>query len=421
MGRLTRFMRHRIPAGIGYSEERRLIILNRTFLLAFIGLGIIYSSFAVAYGWLIYKDFNRYFPYGVTLFPLLGATFIDWLIYKYLNRQRHYRLGVSVHGAILVFIIGFVTVCYGGIFSFEYAAVTIAIATMILFWHDKPVLYGATCAVIIAIWLIRAQFFTMPPQFPLPDEVRTAFFYISSAVIPMIIISMAYFIVGESERLESAFVSERDRSDALLANILPNEIADELKAKGTSEPREFKNATVLFTDFVGFTHVAERLSPKELVQELDLAFTRFDEIIKRHGLERLKTIGDSYMAVSGVPSALKDHAARAADAALEILAYIREMQNTRKRSKKPVWQIRIGLASGHLVAGIVGQSKFAYDVWGDTVNIASRMESSGKIGRINVSETTYRLLRKHFVLEPRGYIAAKNKGKMRMYFLNGRD
>jgi len=206
---------------------------------------------------------------------------------------------------------------------------------------------------------------------------------------------------------------EKQKSDELLLNILPAEVADELKESGRAMARQFDEVTVLFTDFVDFTKISENLSPQELVSELHLNFKAFDEIIERHGLEKIKTIGDAYMAVAGLPVPLADHALLAAQAALEIQTFVRQRQSGLANQ----FEIRIGLHSGPVVAGIVGVKKFAYDIWGDTVNTAARMESSSEPGKINMSGTTYALLKDTLACDYRGKITAKNKGEIDMYFL----
>jgi class 3 adenylate cyclase len=179
--------------------------------------------------------------------------------------------------------------------------------------------------------------------------------------------------------------------------------------------RQFDDVTVLFTDFVDFTKISEKLSPHELVSELHLNFKAFDDIMERFGLEKIKTIGDAYMAVSGLPVSNPQHAHLAAQAALEIQAFVQQ----RKKGMTHPFEIRIGLHSGQVVAGIVGVKKFAYDIWGDTVNTAARMESSSEPGKINLSGATYALLKDAFDCDYRGKITAKNKGEIDMYFLKG--
>ena len=209
--------------------------------------------------------------------------------------------------------------------------------------------------------------------------------------------------------------AEKNKSDDLLHNILPAYTVKELKEKGSTIPREYKSISILFTDFKGFTAISSSLHPNELVSELNDIFVNFDAIIERYGLEKLKTIGDSYMIAGGLPVESNDHACRIILAGLELLQFIEE----RNKSKKIAWSMRAGVHSGNVVAGVVGKKKFTYDVWGDTVNVASRMESSGESGRINISESTYQLVKEYFVCEYRGKVMAKGKGEVDMYFITG--
>ena len=211
---------------------------------------------------------------------------------------------------------------------------------------------------------------------------------------------------------------ERTKSDSLLLNILPASIADELKTNDVVNPRHYQSASVLFTDFVGFTQIAEGMSPNELIAELDACFSRFDAIARKRKLEKIKTIGDSYMAVGGVPAANRTHAVDSVLAALEIQRFMMELAEKKKALDRPCWQLRLGIHTGPLVAGVIGREKFAYDVWGDTVNTASRLESSGVAGRINISSDTYDIVKDLFVCEYRGKISAKHKGEIDMYFVN---
>ncbi len=209
--------------------------------------------------------------------------------------------------------------------------------------------------------------------------------------------------------------SERARSELLLTNILPAAIAEELKRDGKAAARRHEEVTILFTDFAGFTQTMSTVPAQRLVQDLDDIFSAFDEIVARHGLEKIKTIGDAYMAAAGLPEALPDHACRAVSAALDMIDWI----NSRNESASIKWHLRVGLHSGPVVAGVVGRHKYAYDVWGDTVNIASRMESSGDPGRVNVSAYTWDLVRDQFDGDYRGRQSAKGKGEMDMYFITG--
>ena len=210
----------------------------------------------------------------------------------------------------------------------------------------------------------------------------------------------------------------KKRSDELLLNILPEEVAEELKQKGSAEAKQFDEVTVMFTDFKGFTQLSEKLSPAELVAEIHTCFKAFDEIISRHHIEKIKTIGDSYMCAGGLPVANTTNATDVVNAALEIQQFMQQHLQQRKSEGKEPFEIRIGIHTGPVVAGIVGMKKFAYDIWGDTVNIASRMESSGEVGRVNISGNTYELVKDTYNCIYRGKIQAKNKGETDMYFVN---
>ncbi len=210
---------------------------------------------------------------------------------------------------------------------------------------------------------------------------------------------------------------EKNKSDNLLLNILPAEVAEELKHKGYAEAKHFDDVTVLFSDFVNFTGAAERMSPQELVTELDNCFTAFDEIVGKYNIEKIKTIGDAYMAVCGLPAGNTMHAQNIMMAALEIRDFMR-LRNNEPGTKS--FNIRIGIHSGSVVAGIVGTKKFAYDIWGDAVNTAARMEQNSEKGMINISEKSYDLVKDEFNCTYRGELEAKNKGKMKMYFMESK-
>jgi class 3 adenylate cyclase len=211
--------------------------------------------------------------------------------------------------------------------------------------------------------------------------------------------------------------AEKKRSDSLLLNILPEETAQELKQSGKVRAKKFDSVTVMFTDFQGFTQYATSLDPEILVETVDFYFSKFDEIIEKYGLEKIKTVGDSYMCAGGLPFPSGDHAYKMVQAALEIEKFIRDTKKDPTNNKIGL-DIRIGINTGPVVAGVVGTKKFAYDVWGDTVNIASRMESNSIPGRINISENTYELVKHAFDVEFRGDLHVKNRGVMKMYFVN---
>ncbi len=210
---------------------------------------------------------------------------------------------------------------------------------------------------------------------------------------------------------------EKERSDNLLLNILPEETAQELKQEGKVKARKYEAVTVLFSDFKGFTSYSENLSPEALVETVDFYFSRFDAIVKKHGLEKIKTIGDAYMCAGGLRDDNEDHAMRMVLAATEIVEFVEQTKNDISAAQM-TFDIRIGINTGPVVAGVVGTDKFAYDIWGDTVNVASRMESNSEPGKINISENTYELVKDEFRCTYRGEIEAKNRGGLKMYFVD---
>lgn len=214
-------------------------------------------------------------------------------------------------------------------------------------------------------------------------------------------------------------LDEKKKSDDLLLNILPEVVATELKATGKVKPKEYRHATMLFTDFKGFTRLATSISPEELIRELNRCFEAFDDICSRYNLEKIKTIGDAYMAVAGVPQPNNTHTRDTVLAALEMQSFMRKWRKEKVAEGKPYWELRIGIHTGSVIAGVIGKHKFVYDIWGDAVNIASRMESSGEEWEVNVSEQTYDLIKDKFECVHRGKVPIKHKGPVDMYFVKG--
>ncbi|TAE69932.1 MAG: hypothetical protein EAZ85_12415 [Bacteroidetes bacterium] len=212
---------------------------------------------------------------------------------------------------------------------------------------------------------------------------------------------------------------QKTQSDKLLRNILPDEVADELKEKGKATAHKYEKVSVLFTDFKGFTSRTEKMQPEEVIEELNKCFSKFDEIIEKYNLEKIKTIGDAYMCAGGLPVANDTNPIDAIKAGLEIQKYMIEYKNECIKNGEAYFQCRLGINTGSVVAGVVGRSKFAYDIWGDTVNTASRAESGGEPEKVNITENTYLLVKDYFECEYRGEIEAKGKGKIKMYFVNG--
>ncbi len=245
----------------------------------------------------------------------------------------------------------------------------------------------------------------------------------ATAAIVFLLALLFYFRYRANKRearnlmtINAEIEEQKKRSDALLLNILPPIIADELKLRQKVAPRQYPNATVMFIDFKGFTTVAEHLTPELLVEEIDYCFSNFDRIIGQFRIEKIKTIGDAYMCASG----LSDKNASPSDmvkAALEIQDFLQHLKAERLSRGLPFFEARIGIHNGPVVAGVVGTKKFAYDIWGDTVNIAARMEETCEPGRVNVSESAYWLAKYEFDWQHRGKVSAKNKGMIDMYYV----
>jgi class 3 adenylate cyclase len=249
---------------------------------------------------------------------------------------------------------------------------------------------------------------------------RAALWAIGVTTLLLIVIAVGgyrrYLYIKKTNRTIS---EERDRSEKLLLNILPRQTALELKKYGKVKAKRFDSVTVLFTDFKGFTKHAESRDPEKLVESIDYYFGRFDTIVQKHGLEKIKTVGDAYMCACGLPFPVEDHARRTLEAAFEIMQFV-EASKLDPSEDHIRFDVRIGINSGPVVAGVVGTMKFAYDIWGDTVNIASRMESASEEGRINIAEETYRFIKDDYECEYRGEIDVKNRGRLNMYYVLGK-
>ncbi len=250
--------------------------------------------------------------------------------------------------------------------------------------------------------------------------VRSLIYYLLGLLAIIVLIIIFYLNVRKKKKKidqqRILIQAEKEKSESLLLNILPITVAEELKEKGKSPPRHFDMISIIFTDFSGFTKISEKLTPVQLVEKLDDIFLEFDLIVERNGLNRIKTIGDAYMCAAGLPDHDPSHAENAVKTALEMRDYV-EKFNASLPEGEPKWNIRIGVNSGPVVAGVVGIRKFAYDIWGDAVNVASRMESSGEISKVNISDSTYQIVKGKFQTSYRGKVYAKNKGEIDMYFI----
>ncbi|TGM61697.1 adenylate/guanylate cyclase domain-containing protein [Leptospira adleri] len=287
----------------------------------------------------------------------------------------------------------------------------LVIATILLRNHNVWLVYLIYAAA--TAFLYAAEFHNRQWIKAYPNETERYLDAGGNYLFVQILTGLLIFILTRNLNIE------RKKSDSLLLNILPETVAEELKRNDSVAPVRYENVTVLFTDMAGFTQIAETMTPEELLSELDLFFRKFDSIIKNHRMEKIKTIGDAYMAAGGLPVKNKTHCIDAVLCGLEFQRFMNLKKRERESKNLPFWELRLGIHTGSVVAGIVGTDKFAYDIWGDTVNTASRMESSGIPGEVNVSSETYENIKDFFICEHRGKIKAKNKGEIDMYLVKG--
>lgn len=251
----------------------------------------------------------------------------------------------------------------------------------------------------------------------LPQELVIALFVLNLGAVPTIAFVLLHYFVGQKDLAYRLLKTEEDRSESLLLNVLPREIADRLKDGEQTIADSYPEVSILFADLVGFTPLTAQLAPREMVELLNRVFSFFDSLVEKYDLEKIRTIGDNYMVASGAPRPRRDHAHVLACMALEMRDYILALPPVGGENIA----FRIGINSGQVVGGVIGRKKFVYDLWGDAVNIASRMESQGEPGKIQVSQATYELIQDRFRCEPRGKMDIKGWGEMMTWFLEGED
>ncbi len=323
-------------------------------------------------------------PVAVTVIFYADISAYVWLLGTGLGIQFYFLIGVGL------------VVLYVGPEYVAFAAVSTAVAAFLIVVLHLMVPYDTG---LLPGWLFVASFVT------------------NAAVSCGTLLMIVYYALRETARAEEIAEREYERSERLLANILPAPVAARLKSESNAVISDkYDEASVLFAVMAGFTAQASDTAPEDLVQFLNRVFTDFDWLVERHGLEKIKTTGDSYMVVSGVPATRPDHAQALAELALDMLDAAKKWRDPKGRSVP----IRIGIGGRPVVAGVVGTRKFFYDVWGDAVNVAARMETTGSAGKIQVSESIYQRLKDTFVMEARGEIDVKGKGKMPTWFLLGR-
>lgn len=381
------------------TEKRYLRVTNIAAIL-----GVLFNA--------IWMLITIYLSEAALLYGSNGAMGLMFLMVLVLNK-RGWRVGASIWLAISAYIS---VLLFLYLLGYSSGVATICFLIIILpymtfprksrvFAHSFSLL---ACLTLIASVLlqskINAHYAGMDPY--LSQVVNIS---ITGFICLTLIWSLSVLI----DRSEDSLIAEQKRSDDLLHNILPANIVRDLKESGKTIPKRHKNVTILFTDFEGFTELVASISAITLVNELNDIFGRFDDIMEETKVEKIETIGDAYMAACGLEEETTNHAVNCTTAAQKMLAYLEE----RNKHHEITWRMRIGIHSGTIVAGVVGKKKFAYDLFGDTINTASRIESAGEAGKINISSATYELIKNDFTCLSRGKIFAKGKGELDMYFV----
>jgi adenylate cyclase len=390
-----------------FSEEDSEEVRLRKVMLMF--YSILISLLAVLWG-AVYWVFGEPLAAAIPLsYSLLSWCSIG--LFLLTHRYRFWRTSQLLLSLVLPFLL---LVVLGGLVSSSAVvlwSLASAVGALLFPGRRQPWLWFSGYLVLVAASGLVELF--SPWSNRLPAVLVTGFFVLNIAGMSTVVFVLLQYFIRQRELAGQLLRMEQEKSERLLLNVLPKQIAPLLKEGRQRVAERFAEASVLFADLVGFTPLSAKIPPAEMVELLNAYFSRFDELADRYGVEKIRTIGDSYMAAAGVPVPQADHAERLARLALEMCRFIEE----RPLSGRQPIQFRIGINSGPLVAGVIGHQRFHYDVWGDTVNIASRMESQGVAGRIQIAEPTYELLRGAFRCVPRGVVQIKGRGELRTWFL----
>lgn len=398
-----------VHSGLSPSDIKRIRLLN----------GICLIPVVVFLGHVLYYTDEEY---RVVYWESFQGMFL-LCIPIILNHFRKYDAAAYFFVIYSTIVYSFFAISHGAVDAAEYILIPASVSSMLFFKRFKIV---ATLFLfnLIAFFLVKYMFTVVDPFLFMPGG--ESLYFSNHFFVFVSLFLVVYYFKAENTRQETqlekrneVIASEKAKSDNLLLNILPRETADELKETGSTKAKSYKSASVFFSDFKNFTSFAETMSSEKLVAEIHHYFSNFDNIILRHKIEKIKTIGDAYMCAGGIPEENQTHPIDLIKAALEIQEFMKREKSKRERNNELFFEVRIGIHTGPVVAGIVGTTKFAYDIWGDTVNIAARMESGGEVGRVNISGATHALIKDHFHCTYRGKVLAKGKGEIDMYFVDG--
>ncbi|HEY4325031.1 MAG TPA: adenylate/guanylate cyclase domain-containing protein [Mucilaginibacter sp.] len=397
-----------ITEDTGEWDRKRIRLLNGICVMGMLSLSI----FCITY-----LDAAHKLTFFESFQGLVAYAFVMFLT------SRH-KFNAACHFFIIYNIISysFQAISHGKVDGVEYILVASSVAGTLIF-KDLWIIFLYFILNGLAFALCKYSFTTMKPFLFMANGENL---YASNHILMFIILFLiVYYFKSENTRQEKLLKTknihlseEKQKSDHLLLNILPYETAEELKETGVARSKSFSSVTVMFSDFRNFTYVAEKLSPEKLVSEIHCYFSMFDEIINKYNVEKIKTIGDAYMCAGGIPNENCTNAADVIWAAFEMQRFMLAKKREKEMEGELFFETRIGIHTGPVIAGIVGTKKFAYDIWGDTVNIARRMETCGEIGKVNISGSTFQLINQQFNCVYRGKVAAKNKGEIDMYFVD---
>ncbi|NND95072.1 MAG: adenylate/guanylate cyclase domain-containing protein [Flavobacteriales bacterium] len=353
-----------------------------------------------------------YWVYEVPFLALLGIPVVLVMISLfYFVKHKKYFQAILINSLMHFVFLGAGIFMLGWESGLQFHLIAMSIAVQLSTrGRSRPKLILAIC---FALSFIAAAIYTRlnEPIILLDDSTLDFLLYLNTGAA--LVVFPLNFFIQIAESTEEELETSKAENEVLLDNILPSEVSKELRETGKVTPRRFEDVTILFSDFIGFTNIVATIPTKKLIEELNDIFIQFDEIMESEGIEKIQTVGDAYLAACGVPVETSDHAMRCTRAAKRIINYL----DARNQSHAIKWRIRIGLHSGPITAGVTGTKKFTYDIFGDTINTASRLESNSEEGKINVSAYTYDLIKNEFPCEYRGKIDAKGKGALDMYFV----
>lgn len=402
------------PAGfikfLSHAEDKVLRLFKRM-----LKINLFVWTFIVPFTFILTFIYELAAP--VYFYLILPYYLIHLVLYLLRNNLAYVPLTYMVYLNILALSVG-LGIVFGPAFGSHFFLI---IGSSAMFSAIRPrdtvsVLLGAVTSIIAAAVLVLWYWYGKPLYHE--DNLTLRAIYTGILIFSFLVGPIyGFYYWRDTNRAENILQRDNSQYNNLLKNILPTQVIEDLRTTGETRPQRYEDVTVLFTDFSGFTAISESMPPEELLEELDYCFKEFDRISEKYGLEKIKTIGDSYMAACGLPQPVEHHALRVTLATIEMRNFISKRKRHKEKKEIPYWSIRAGIHTGAVIAGVIGEKKFIYDIFGDTVNTASRLESHSKENEINISQTTYDLIAPFFDCHKRGKRPVKHKGMLTMYYL----